>query len=117
MQKFLALYTGTAGSFDRAGWNAMDAEARRQREAAAMQAWADWGAKYAHAIVDVGGPLGRTKRVGPEGISDTTNALAAYVIVQAESHEEAAKMFEGHPHFSIFPGEAVEIMPCRPIPG
>jgi len=67
MQKFLALYTGTAGSFDRAGWNAMDAEARRQREAAAMQAWADWGAKYAHAIVDVGGPLGRPARGGPAG--------------------------------------------------
>jgi len=26
-------------------------------------------------------------------------------------------MFVGHPHFTIFPGEAVEIMECLPIPG
>jgi hypothetical protein len=26
-------------------------------------------------------------------------------------------MFEDHPHFSIFPGESVEIMPVLPIPG
>jgi len=28
----------------------------------------------------------------------------------------AAKMFEHHPHFLIFPGEGVEIMPVLPIP-
>jgi hypothetical protein len=43
--------------------------------------------------------------------------MTGYVIVQAESHEAAAKMFEQHPHFSIFPGESVEIMDCPPIPG
>jgi len=26
-------------------------------------------------------------------------------------------MFEGHPHFAIFPGESIEIMPVLPIPG
>ena len=26
-------------------------------------------------------------------------------------------MFENHPHFAIFPGERVEIMPVLPIPG
>ena len=35
----------------------------------------------------------------------------------ADSHEAAAKLFEMHPHFSIFPGESVEIMPILPIPG
>ena len=29
----------------------------------------------------------------------------------------AAKLFENHPHFTIFPGESVEIMPVLPIPG
>ena len=63
-----------------------------------------------------GGPLGKTKRVSAQGIADTKNAMTGYVIVQAESHEAAAKMFERHPHFTIFPGEAVEIMECLPIP-
>ena len=42
--------------------------------------------------------------------------MTGYVIVQAESHEAAAKMFENHPHFSIFPGDSVEIMECLPLP-
>jgi ribosomal protein S17 len=37
-------------------------------------------------------------------------------VVQAESQEAAARLFEHHPHFSIFPGDGVEIMECLPIP-
>jgi hypothetical protein len=29
----------------------------------------------------------------------------------------AAKLFEGHPHFTIFPGDGVEVMEVLPIPG
>ena len=42
--------------------------------------------------------------------------MTGYIVVQAESHEAAAKLFEGHPHFSIFPGDSVEVMECLPIP-
>jgi hypothetical protein len=52
-----------------------------------------------------------------QGIEDTENLLVAYVVVRAESHEAATKLFEGHPHFTIFPGDSVEIMECLPIPG
>ena len=45
------------------------------------------------------------------------NELGAFTVVRAASHEAAAKMFENHPHFAIFPGERVEIMPVLPIPG
>ena len=44
------------------------------------------------------------------------NELAAWTVVEAESHEAAARLFEGHPHFSIFPGDAVEVMECLPMP-
>jgi hypothetical protein len=27
------------------------------------------------------------------------------------------KLFEKHPHFTIFPGESVEVMPILPISG
>ena len=43
--------------------------------------------------------------------------MGAYMVVRADSHEAAAKLFERHPHFTIFPGESVEIMPVLPIPG
>ena len=69
------------------------------------------------AIIEGGAPLGTTKRTGLNGVTDISNNLAAFLIVQAETHEAAARLFEGHPHFTIFPGEAVEIMECLPIPG
>jgi hypothetical protein len=68
------------------------------------------------SIVATGGPLGKTKRTSPGGVADTRNALTGYVVVQAESHDDAARMFEKHPHFAIFPGDSVEIMECLPIP-
>jgi hypothetical protein len=34
-----------------------------------------------------------------------------------EERRAAAKLFEGHPHFTIFPGDGVEVMECLPIPG
>lgn len=83
---------------------------------AGMAAWSKWATDNAANIVDQGSPLGVTKRVDKDGITDTHNALGAWTVVQAESHEAAAKMFENHPHFMIFPGEAVEIMECLPMP-
>jgi len=116
MKKFLAIYIGTEAAFERSGWNALDEEKRKAREAAGMKAWMDWGAANSAAIVDTGSPLGKTKRASPEGLSDLKNAMAAYTIVQAESHEAAAKLFENHPHFTIFPGDSIEIMECLPMP-
>ncbi|HEY2248032.1 MAG TPA: hypothetical protein VGH70_11350, partial [Bradyrhizobium sp.] len=81
-----------------------------------MAAWGQWMADHAADTVEVGGPLGVTKKVSNAGVADTHNAVAGYIVVRAESHEAAAKMFEGHPHFAIFPGEAIEIMPVLPIP-
>ena len=56
------------------------------------------------------------KRVTTEGISNIRNNMAVYTIVKAESHEEAARLFLNHPHFTIFSGDGVEIMECLPIP-
>jgi hypothetical protein len=117
MKKYLAIFVGTPASAEKSGWNAMDEATRKNREAAGMKAWGDWMTANQAAIVDTGGPLGKTKRTAAAGVSDIKNSMAGYVVVQAESHEAAAKMFENHPHFTIFPGDSVEIMECLPIPG
>ena len=57
------------------------------------------------------------KKITQRGIEDISNDLGAYMVVRAESHDAAAKLFEKHPHFTIFPGERVEVMPVLPIPG
>lgn len=117
MKKFLAIYIGTAGALERAQWDELDEQTRKRREAEGIRAWTDWGAANAAAIVDHGSPLGTTKRASKQGIADINNTMTGYVIVQAESHAAAAKLFENHPHFSVFPGDSVEIMECLPLPG
>ena len=116
MKKFLAIYIGTAAAVEKSEWNKMDDEKRKKLDAEGMSAWMEWGEKHASAIVDQGSPLGKTKRTAKEGMTDIKNSMTGYVIVQAESHEAAAKMFERHPHFMIFPGDSVEIMECIPLP-
>jgi hypothetical protein len=116
MKHFLAIYTGSTSAQQRSGWEALSEADRHKRMKQGMDAWMAWGDKHREAIVVQGGPLGKTKRVGPGGVSDIKNAMAGYVVVQAASHEAAATMFEGHPHFAIFPGDSVEVMECLPIP-
>lgn len=116
MKKFLAVYLGSQSGAEWKKWREMDEAKRKKLEEAGMKAWMDWGMTHKAAIVDQGSPLGKTKRADAQGISDTRNALTGYVIVQAESHEAAARMFENHPHFTKFPGESVEIVECLPMP-
>jgi hypothetical protein len=115
MKKFMAIYLGSADAMS--SWEKLTETERSQKEAAGMKAWGDWMATHQKSLVETGGPLGKTKKVDPQGVSDVRNAMAAYVVVQAESHDAAAKLFLNHPHFTIFPGDSVEIMECLPIPG
>ena len=117
MKRFMAIYIGTEASHKRSGWDELDDATRNARVASGMKAWMDWMQTNAAAVVDQGGPLGKTKRTSADGVADIKNNMTGYVIVQAESHEAAARLFEKHPHFAIFPGDSVEIMECLPIPG
>jgi hypothetical protein len=114
MKKFLAIYLGTAEAL--AEWRAKDDEEKKEQEKTGMHAWMKWSIDNKDYIVDNGAPLGKTKLINAEGISDTKNEMGAYTVVQAETHEEAAKLFLNHPHFTIFPGESVELMECLPMP-
>ena len=114
---FLAIFLGDRTGARRREWDALPEDRSRAREAEGIAAWKAWVGRNEGAIVALGGPLGKTKRVSEDGSADVSNALAAYTVVRADSHEAAARLFEGHPHFTIFPGEAVEIMPVLPIPG
>jgi hypothetical protein len=114
MKRFLAVYTGSPTAMSR--WETMTETQRKERQAAGVAAWKQWAEANKVAIVEMGGPLSRTKLVSAVGISDISNNMAAFTIVQAESQDEAARLFVGHPHFTIFPGEGVEVMECLPIP-
>jgi len=109
MTKFMACYMGSA--------TAPGAPPTPDVIQKGMAAWQKWMEDNAAVIVDAGGPLGTTKKVGPDGVSDIRNLLGGYVVIEATDQESAAKLFLDHPHFSIFPGDSVEVMQVMPIPG
>jgi hypothetical protein len=113
---YLAVFLGSKTSPKMAAWNALSESDRKTKEREGIAAWKAWVEKHHGAILEMGGPLGKTKKVDDRGVADIANELGAFTVVRAASHEAAAKMFENHPHFAIFPGERVEIMPVLPIP-
>jgi hypothetical protein len=114
---YLAVFLGSKSSPRWVAWQALPEAERHAREREGMMAWKAWVEKHGDTIVVMGGPLGKTKQVTQRGIDDTSNQLGAFMVVRAVSHEAAAKLFEKHPHFTLFPGDSVEIMPVLPIPG
>ena len=114
---YLAIFLGSKSNPRMKAWMALPEAERRAREQEGMAGWKSWMEKHHAAIVGMGGPLGKTKKVTERGIDEVSNELGAFMVVRAESHEAAAGLFEKHPHFTIFPGESVEVMPVLPIPG
>lgn len=113
MKKYLAIFLGTKEAMD--AWQAMPEAGRKTKEREGMMAWGKWMQDNKAAVVE-GSPLGKTKAVSKKGIADVRNDMGAWTVVQAASQEEAAKLFESHPHFTIFPGDRIEVMECLPIP-
>lgn len=116
MKKFLAVYMGSQSEEAMKKWMAMDEKTRQEKEQAAMQAWFKWGETYRKQILDQGGPLGKTKKADRSGVSDIKNLMTGYTLFEAETHDAAVLMFKNHPHFTLFPGESVEVMEVLPIP-
>ena len=114
---YLAVFIGSKTGARRAAWDALSESERASRQQQGMAAWGAWMAKHKDIILEMGGPLGKTKQAAPGGIADITNEMAAFTIIRADSHEAAARLFENHPHFALFPGERIEIMPILPVPG
>ena len=114
---YLAVFLGRRTNPKMTAWLALPEAERREKEQKGIAAWKAWVEQHQGAIIEMGGPLGKTKQVDASGVADVSNELGAFTVVRAVSHEAAAKMFEGHPHFTHFAGERVEIMPILPIPG
>ncbi len=114
---FLAVFLGNKSSPKMAAWNALPEAERNAKMQDGIAAWKAWAEKHKAAIVGMGGPLGKSKKISNLGIEDISNMLSGYTIIRAESHLAAARMFEKHPHFTNFPGDCVEVMPVLPTPG
>ncbi|MBB4700932.1 hypothetical protein [Sphaerisporangium siamense] len=109
MGKFLAVLNGAADNADKAKFT-------EQQQTEFMNAWAVWAQKNEHALIDPGAPLFRKKLVTTRGVEDFTDSKTGYAIVEAETHEDAARLFSDHPHIALLPGNSIEVLECPPIP-
>jgi hypothetical protein len=113
MKKFLVLYLAPASVID--DWKKTEPAKRKEAEEAMQRDWKTWMGDHKKMFVDAGAGVGKTKRVAAL-VSDTRNDIMLYAIVQADSHDAAAKAFEGHPHLTI-PQSSIEIMELNPLSG
>jgi hypothetical protein len=111
MGTYLAVFLSNKDGPKWKAWFALTDAERKARDDEGIPALAAWDDKHRESIVHVGGPLGKTKQLTLNGTADVVNEMTAFVVVRAESHEAAMKMFEGHPHLTIFPCHAVDVMP------
>ncbi len=112
MKKFFVLYMASEGDFKKAMEGMATVTPEQQQ--ASMQEWMDW-MKSKGGVVDMGAPLGKTKRVTPTEVTDTRNEVGGYSIIEAETHEEAAQKMKDSPHFKMMPGGWIEVMEIMPM--
>ena len=108
---YLAVFTSNKTSPRWQARFAMSKDEQRAQDEVGLAALKAWDEKHKDAIVYMGGALGPTKRTSADGVADVVNELTVFVVVRAPSHQAAAEMFEGHPHFTIFPCDSVDVMP------
>jgi hypothetical protein len=110
MTRFVAIYRVPRSTLEQM------AKATPEQMKSGMDAWMRWAKRNERAMLDLGSPLGKTKQITAQGIADTANDITGYSIVEADSLDAAAELFEGHPHLQL-PGASVDVLECRPIPG
>ena len=114
MTKFFVLYLTPVSVLE--SWSRTDPDIKKAAEDKMRGEWQAWMKEHGAILVDGPVGLGKTKRIVPQGITDTRNDNMLYCIVQAESHEAAAMLFAEHPHLGI-PQASIEVMEINPLSG
>lgn len=113
MKKYIALYIA-----DLQEVATMMKDSSTEESKKGMEVWNAWNDAHKDVIVDLGTALGKTKTVTKDGTTDTKNGNLGYTIVQADSLDSAAKIFEGHPHVTMkpnvnkMPSSRIDVMEC-----
>src|ERR1700729_2487576 len=113
MKKFLVLYLIPPLVIE--DWLKTAPDVRKAAQEKMRGEWNAWVASHVKMITDTAAG-GKTKLVSTSGVSDTKNDIMLYSFVEADSHEAAAKAFEGHPHLQI-PQSSIEVMEVRAMAG
>ena len=103
MKKFLVLYR-----MDMAAMKKMMETASAEDRKKGMDEWATWMKNNGSIFADKGAPTGKNMQITSSGMTQVSNDIAGYSIVQAESADAAAKLLAGNPHFQM-PGAVIDL--------
>jgi hypothetical protein len=109
LKKFLILYLVPTDVM--AEWAKTDPATRKPAEEKMRAEWGRWMSEHAKMIT-LTEAAGKTKAVTAAGIGDIKNEIMLYSIVEAATHESAAKAFANHPHLTI-PQSSIQVMEVR----
>jgi hypothetical protein len=109
MPRFLAVYTMKPE--DLASFRSRPKAEQEATDAIGLRQWSAWEERNAAFILDRGGMVGKTTRITKDGITEAVNPFCGYLVVEAETADDAARLFHDHPHITVFPGDGVDIMP------
>ena len=111
MKKFMILYLSPVSAREQM------ANASPEQMQAGMREWLNWREKTGKAIVDLGAPLASGKHIEAGKVTGGNLTVTGYSIVQANSIDEAVKLFKEHPHFKMPGGASIEVLEFVPMPG
>jgi len=104
MKKYMAIYMAPAAVIA----EMMKATPGQMQKG--MDDWMGWANRTGKSLVDMGSPLGKTKRISSTGIADAHNDMTGYSVVEADSLDGAAAIFRDHPHLKMGNGATIEIV-------
>jgi hypothetical protein len=111
MKKYFVLYKAPTEEFQK-----LTSSMTPEQQKKGMEEWGKWMGAHKKDLADQGAPVGKTKRVTSDAVNDVKNDIGGYSIVQAESHDAAAKLLQDNPHFQI-PGATIEVMEIMEMSG
>lgn len=94
-------------------WMKTDEAVRKAAEEKMKADWDMWMESHKEMILETAG-TGQMTKVTQGSSVEGHNDIMLYSVVQGESKEVIAKLFETHPHFGI-PNAWIEIMETKPM--
>ncbi len=108
MNKYIAIFRIPTATIDE--WRASTDQAKMQEtNQKMMDDMNAWMKVHEASFVDRGMPLGKTKTITAQGVSDSRNDLVYILIVQAASHDDAVAIFKDCPHNQI-PTSSIDVI-------
>jgi len=114
MKNFFILFKCEENSVNHDNWKKLSDEIQKEKLSIGKKKLEHWFEKNKDFIVI---PMtefeDKLLYVDNNGLNEVKRKMGAFMQIKANSLEDAAGLFKSHPHFSIFPGDGIEVVECK----